>query len=123
MNTDSNTEKSPLDIAKWLIAISFFSAAIVGNVMYAEQVDTFYRVLAVVGLMLVAVLVAATTGKGQSFLQLLKEANIERRKVVWPTKQETTQTTMIVVAVVILVGLGLWGLDTLLGWVVKLLVG
>lgn len=123
MNTDSSTEKSPLDIVKWLVAIVFFSAAIVGNVMYAEQVDTFYRVLAVVGLMLVAVLVAATTSKGQSFLQLLKEANIERRKVVWPTKQETTQTTMIVVAVVILVGLGLWGLDTLLGWVVKLLVG
>ena len=123
MNTDSSTEKSPLDFAKWLIAIAFFSAAIVGNVMYAEQVDTFYRVLAVVGLMLVAVLVAATTVKGQSFLQLLKEANIERRKVVCPTKQETTQTTMIVVAVVILVGLGLWGLDTLLGWVVKLLVG
>jgi preprotein translocase subunit SecE len=64
-----------------------------------------------------------TTAKGQAFLQLLKDANIERRKVVWPTRQETTQTTMIVVAVVVVVGLALWGLDTLLGWLVKLLVG
>lgn len=123
MSTDSNLGKSPVDLFKWLVSLVFFTLAIVGNVMYAEQVDTFFRVLAVVGLMLLSVVVAATTVKGRSFLQLLKEANIERRKVVWPTKQETTQTTMIVVAVVILVGLGLWGLDSLLGWLVKLLVG
>ena len=90
--------------------------------MYAE-VGLLYRVLAVVALMLLGSGVALTTAKGQTFLQLLKDANIERRKVVWPTRQETTQTTMIVVAVVVIVGLALWGLDTLLGWLVKLLVG
>jgi preprotein translocase subunit SecE len=66
---------------------------------------------------------ALTSSQGKAFMQLLKEANVERRKVVWPTRQETTQTTMIVVVVVVLMALVLWGLDSLLGWLVSLLVG
>lgn len=123
MSSDSKSGSSSLDILKWIVSIALFSAAVVGNGVYAEQIETFYRVLAVVGLSLLAVLVAATTVQGRAFVQLLRDANIERRKVVWPTKQETTQTTMIVVLVVFLVGLGLWGLDTFLGWLIKLLVG
>jgi preprotein translocase subunit SecE len=122
MSTDSKAVNMPLDIAKWFVALAFLAAAVAGNYMYAE-VGLLYRVLAVVALMLLGSGVALTTAKGQTFLQLLKDANIERRKVVWPTRQETTQTTMIVVAVVVIVGLALWGLDTLLGWLVKLLVG
>ena len=53
----------------------------------------------------------------------MKEARIEIRKVVWPTRQETTQTTLIVVAVVLVMALLLWGLDSLLGWLVSLIVG
>jgi len=73
--------------------------------------------------MLLTLGVALTTTQGANFLVLLKEANKERRKVVWPTPVETRQTTMIVVAVVILVGLGLWGLDSLLSFLVQLVVG
>ena len=47
----------------------------------------------------------------------------EIRKVVWPTRQETTQTTLIVVAVVLVMALLLWGLDSLLGWLVSMIVG
>ena len=90
--------------------------------MYAE-VGLLYRVLGVVGLMLVALGVAATTTQGKAFLTLLKEANVERRKVVWPTRQETTQTTLIVIAVVIIVAILLWGLDSLLSWIVSSVIG
>lgn len=122
MSTESKASKSPLDIVKWLLAIALFAAAVVGNYMYADM-PLLYRVLGVVALMLVSAGVAFTTLQGKAFLQLLKEANIERRKVVWPTRQETTQTTMIVVAVVFVMALILWGLDTLLGWLISLLVG
>jgi preprotein translocase subunit SecE len=54
---------------------------------------------------------------------LAKEARVEIRKVVWPTRQETTQTTLIVVAVVLVMALVLWGLDSLLGWLISLIVG
>lgn len=122
MSTDSKTQKSPLDIVKWILAIAFLAAAVVGNTMYANE-PLLYRVLGVVALMLMGAGIALTSSQGRAFLQLLKEANIERRKVVWPTRQETTQTTMIVVAVVILMSLVLWGVDSLLSWMISLLLG
>ena len=122
MSTDSKASKSPLDVVKWLVAAAFLAAAVAGNVYYAE-VAVLYRVLAVVALMLVGAGFALTSSQGKAFLQLLKEANIERRKVVWPTRQETTQTTMIVVLVVFVMALLLWGLDSLLGWLISMLVG
>jgi len=131
MSTESKANKSPLDMVKWLLAIAFFAVAVVGNYMApdlyleakGEELPLLFQVLGVVALMLLSAGVALTTAQGQSFLQLLKEANIERRKVVWPTRQETTQTTMIVVVVVFVMALILWGMDSLLGWLVSLIVG
>ena len=122
MSADSNIQKSPLDIVKWILAIALLAAAIVGNYLYASE-PLLYRVLAVVVLMLSSVGVAFTTIKGQVFLQFLKAANLERRKVVWPTRQETTQTTLIVVVVVVLMSLVLWAVDSLLSWLISLLLG
>lgn len=122
MSGNTETTKSPLNALKWLIAIAVAGGAIVGNQMYAE-VGLLYRILGVVALMLIALGVAATTTQGKAFLVLLKEANIERRKVVWPTRQETTQTTLIVIAVVIIVAIFLWGLDSLLSWGVSGVIG
>lgn len=123
MSADSNvSNKSPLDILKWVVALVVFAAAVVGNVYFVE-LSLIYRVLAVSALVLAAIGIALTTYQGRAFVQLLKEANIERRKVVWPTRQETTQTTLIVVVVVFIAGLALWGIDSVLGWLVKLLIG
>lgn len=122
MSTDSKAKKSPLDMLKWLLSAGVFAAAVVGNYLYAD-LGLIYRVLAVVGLMLVSAGIALTSTQGRAFVQLLKEANIERRKVVWPTRQETTQTTLIVVVVVFIMALVLWGMDSVFGWLVRLLVG
>jgi preprotein translocase subunit SecE len=51
----------------------------------------------------------------------VKATNVEVRKVVWPTRQETLQTTLIVIIMVILVALMLWGIDSVLGWAVRAL--
>ena len=67
--------------------------------------------------------VALQTAKGRSCWQLLKDARIEIRKVVWPTKAETRQTTLIVMAVVVAVGLLLWALDSLLSLLVSGIIG
>jgi len=122
MSGNTEATKSPLNAVKWILAITVAGAAVVGNQMYAE-VGLLYRVLGVVALMLVALGIAATTSQGSAFLTLLKEANIERRKVVWPTRQETTQTTLIVIAVVIIMAILLWGLDSLLSWIVSGVIG
>ena len=47
----------------------------------------------------------------------------ELKKVTWPTKQETTQTTLGVIFVVIIVGILLWLFDMLLGWAIGTLYG
>ena len=48
---------------------------------------------------------------------------VELRKVVWPTRQETIQTTLIVVAMVVVAALILWGLDKVFFWLVAWLTG
>ena len=108
MSAENDAKTSPLDWFKWLVVTALLGGAVVGNYMYSDF-PILYRVLGVVALMLAGLGLAVTTEKGAAFWQLLKEANIERRKVVWPTRQETTQTTLIVVAFVFVAALVLWG--------------
>lgn len=58
------------------------------------------------------------TSPGQAIFAFSKEAKIEMQKVVWPTRQETMQTTMIVMAMVGMAGVILWGLDSLMMWII-----
>jgi preprotein translocase subunit SecE len=67
--------------------------------------------------------VASFTLQGKRFLQFAREARIELRKVVWPTRQETFQSTLVIVAVVAITALFLWGVDSILLWAVSFLTG
>ncbi|CDF81976.1 Conserved hypothetical membrane protein [Pseudomonas knackmussii B13] len=122
MNAKAEAKDSRLDVVKWLLVAVVVVIGVVANQYYSAQ-PLFYRVLGILVLAGVAGFVALQTVKGRAFFTLAKEARAEIRKVVWPTRQETTQTTMIVVAVVLLMALLLWGLDSLLGWLVSMIVG
>jgi preprotein translocase subunit SecE len=113
---------SRFDSVKWVVVGLLLAAAIVGNSYFADQ-SLLYRVLGIVAVSAVAAMVALQTAKGIAFWNLVKGSRTEIRKVVWPTRQETVQTTLIVLAFVVLVALLLWGLDTLLGWLVSLVIG
>jgi preprotein translocase subunit SecE len=115
------TTASRFDSVKWIVVFVLVAVAVVGNSYFADQ-SLLYRVLGIVAISVVAGLVALQTAKGAAFWALVKGSRTEIRKVVWPTRQETVQTTMIVVAFVILVALILWGLDSLLGWLVSLAI-
>lgn len=122
MSARSEEQKSGSDLVKWSVAISLVVLGVIGNQYYAAQ-PLLYRVVVLLVLALVAGFLSFKTVKGKAFAVLLAEARVEIRKVVWPTRQETTQTTLIVVAVVLVMGLLLWGLDSLLGWLVSMIVG
>jgi len=122
VNSKVTSEGSKFDGLKWLLVISLVAAGVVGNSIYADQ-SLFYRVVALLVLTAVAGFVALQTEKGKGFFSLFKEAKAEIRKVVWPTRQETTQTTLMVVVAVLVVGLFLWGLDSLLSWLVSGVIG
>ena len=115
-------ESPKLDILKWSVVIALVGAGIAGNAYFADE-SLLYRLLALLVLAAVAGFVALQTAKGRSFWQLLKDARVEIRKVVWPTKSETQKTTLIVMAVVVLVGLLLWALDSLLSLAVSGIIG
>ncbi|GAA5317906.1 MAG: preprotein translocase subunit SecE [Candidatus Pelagadaptatus aseana] len=111
-----------MDGLKWLVVVVLVAAGVVGNSVYSE-VAVLYRALALVVLGVAAVFVAINTAKGAAFWNLLREAQVEFRKVVWPTRQEVNQTTLIVVAVVLLMAVILWMLDSFLGWLASLIIG
>ncbi|WP_418338360.1 preprotein translocase subunit SecE [Pseudomonas citronellolis] len=122
MNAKAEANESRFDILKWLLVAVVVVVGVVANQYYSAQ-PLLYRVIGILVLAAVAGFVALQTVKGRAFFTLAKEARAEIRKVVWPTRQETTQTTMIVVAVVLVMALLLWGLDSLLGWLVSMIVG
>ncbi|MCL4145072.1 UNVERIFIED_CONTAM: hypothetical protein GTU68_020672 [Idotea baltica] len=121
MSAKAESKNSRFDFVKWFLVALLVAVGIVGNFYYSAE-PILYRVLGLVVVAFLAGFIAFNTSKGKSFWILLKEARAEIRKVVWPSRQETTQTTLIVVAVVLVMGLILWGLDSLLGWIVSLIV-
>lgn len=121
MTTDVQQSGSRLDLLKWLGVAALIALAIVGNQYFADK-GTLVRVLGVVVLIALAGFVALQTGKGREALEFAKESRTEVRKVVWPTRQETVQTTLIVAAFVIVIALFLWGVDALLVWLLGFLI-
>ncbi|MDG1293309.1 MAG: preprotein translocase subunit SecE [Pseudomonadales bacterium] len=122
MSNNTQVAKSPLNAVLWILAIALVIAGVYGNAYFGGE-SLLYRVLGMLVVAIAAAMVAFQTVQGKAFWLLLKGARTEIRKVVWPTRQETVQTTMIVSLVVIVAGLLLWGLDTLLGWLVSLVIG
>ncbi len=121
-NTETTETSSGIDMLKWLVTAVLIAVAVVGNSLYGEQ-PFFYRLVGVLVVAVIAALVAAQTVKGKAFVTLLKDARAEVKRVVWPTKQETTQTTLIVVAVVAFMSIVLWLLDLGLGALIKMIIG
>ncbi|HNI63011.1 MAG TPA: preprotein translocase subunit SecE [Agitococcus sp.] len=120
------TTNNSLNTVKWVVAIAILIAATVGNRYAPEllpQLSSWVRIVALVVLAVGALALTLTTAQGQSFIKLLKEAQVEARRIVWPTKDETMQTTMIVCAVVVVMSLLLWGIDTLFGWMISAVIG
>lgn len=110
------------DKIKLLVAVLLIVAGVAGFYYYAEQA-LLYRVLGLLAVIGVAVIVALTTQLGTETVSFGRSAVMEMRKSVWPSRRETTQTTLLVLAMVILVGLMLWLFDMILLWAVKMLTG
>lgn len=123
MNNKVETKSgSRLDPLLWLIVVAMVLGGVYVNTLYVE-LNVLIRTVAGIGVVAVALAIAMQTQNGAAVWNLAKEARVEIRKVIWPTREETTQTTMIVVAVVIVVGLMLWGLDSALSWAIQGLIG
>lgn len=122
MNATTEEKQFQLDGLKWLVVALLVGGAIYGNYHFAEE-SLLYRVVALIVVAVVVAFIAANTQRGNSFMSLLHGAYTEARRVVWPTRQERNQTTLMVVVVVLVMSLILWGLDSLFGWLAAMVIG
>jgi preprotein translocase subunit SecE len=120
----ANTEEKVyrLDAIKWLLVVGIVAVGIVGNSHFSAE-SILYRALGLLVLAAVAIFVALQTAKGTAIADVVRGALVELRKVVWPTRQETNQTTLIVLAVVFFMAIVLWLLDTLFGFIASNIIG
>ena len=124
MSSKAETNK-PAVVNTLLLAIAT-ALLIAGVGAYYWFQDLAITPIRVVGLIVVAVIasfIAAQSDSGSAFFRFLKESDIERRKVVWPTHQETLQTALMVIIVTILISLFLAAIDWMLGAAIRALVG
>jgi len=115
MSVEVNQESSGFDTAKLALAILVIIAGLGGFYIYAEQ-SLLVRVVGLLVALSVALGLIYATNVGRSFVLFAQGSKIELKKIVWPTKKETMQTTMIVGIMVLFVGILLWMFDSLLMW-------
>lgn len=122
MTAPVETVRDPSNAIKWVaVVLLLIAATMVGR--FLPDLALALRGLIMVALGVLALVLALLTQQGKAFLDLLKQAQVEVRKVVWPTKAETWQTTLIVLGVVLVMSLLLWGMDSLFGLAISAVIG
>ena len=121
MNGKAEATASGMDVFKLAVSIGFVIAGVIGFYIYADQ-PLLYRVLGIVAAVIIAAVIALTTQRGRSFSSFMQDARTEVRKMVWPTRVETIQTTIVVFLVVVALSLFLWGIDRILTYLIKFVI-
>ncbi len=121
MNAATEAPKSGLDFVKWVAVIAVLTLLIVANYYY--EFSTLERTIGLLVALPLAGFIAAQTGKGREFVLFAKEAKLEVRKVVWPTRQDTNKMTMIVAVATLFMAVVLYCLDWVLLKIVSSLTG
>jgi preprotein translocase subunit SecE len=122
MTEPVETQAGALDVAKLVLGILVAIGGLAAFYYFADQSPAIRWLAVLVGLGVGGV-IALQSQYGHNFRQFVQAARVELRKVVWPNRQETVQTTIVVFVFVIASGIFFWLLDILLGWVTKQLTG
>ncbi|MFT4517544.1 MAG: preprotein translocase subunit SecE [Gammaproteobacteria bacterium] len=117
-NVEGNDNGTPL----LLVSLLLLLAGIVAF-YYFSEIRLFYRVLGLFAVLGLAGYIIYQTSFGKTVYTYVLESKIELKKVSWPTKQETTQTAIGVIVIVVIIGILLWLLDMLLAWSIGTLYG
>ena len=110
------------DKIKWLVTVLLVIGALAGFYWF-DQYSLLIRVPALLVVAIICLVIVLQTAAGGQMVAFFRESHIEVRKVVWPTGKETTQTTLVVMGLVVTVAVLLWLLDMFLLWSVKMLTG
>ncbi|MBK1716334.1 preprotein translocase subunit SecE [Thiocystis violacea] len=122
MNSRVEARGASLDVVKLAVAVSL----LVGGILafyYFSGISTLLRVIGLLVIGAGAAAIAFQTEKGRLLWQFASDSRMEVRKVVWPSRQETLQTTLVVVVMVLIVGIVLWLFDMILMSILRFLTG
>jgi len=128
--TEKSAEQTPvarganaLDVALIVIALVAIGAGIWAFYHFEDAEAAWIRWLIVLAALVAAVMIALTSQIGRDLWGFIQGSRVELRKVVWPNRTETIQTTLVVFGFVGLAGVFFWLLDILLSWLAKMLTG
>ena len=122
METRVEEQPTVVDTAKLAVSIVIVLAGLVAYYYFAD-VPTFLRALGILVALALAIVVALTSLQGRTLWKFVQGARVELSKVVWPTREETIQTTIVVLVVALLGGVIFWLLDFFLLWITTRITG
>ncbi len=123
MNEQQETvQGGGLDSAKLAVAVLLVVGGLVAYYWFPTQA-WYLRWAYVAGGLLLGFFLAWQTAMGRATLQFIASSRNEVRKMVWPTREETLQTTIFVLFTVLVIGVFMWGLDAFLFWALRSLTG
>ena len=122
MASRAEVPTSSADTIKFVAAGALVLAGLVAFYVFAEQ-SFLFRTIGLLVVFAVAAFLFYQTALGKRTVAFFRDARTEVRKVVWPSRAETTQTTLTVVVIVIIVGIFLWLLDMLLSGLFRWITG
>jgi preprotein translocase subunit SecE len=117
-NIEGNDNGTPLLLMSLLLLLAGIVAF-----YYFSEIRLFYRVLGLFAVLGLSGYIVYQTSFGKTVYTYVLESKVELKKVAWPTKQETTQTALGVIVIVVIIGILLWLLDMLLAWAIGTLYG
>jgi len=122
-STEQQAASSRRDTALLILAALALLGSMFAFYYFQGQFNALIRMLMLLGGIAAGLALAYQTALGRSLWGYVSGARTEARKVIWPTRQESLQATLMVGVVVLVVAVLLWGLDTLLLWGVEALTG
>lgn len=122
MATQEQRTSSVLDTALLWLAIAVLLVSMAGYYYFASYTD-LVRVLGMLAGVVVAVLIGSQSAAGKTAWSYIQGSRTEVRRMVWPTRRETVQTTLLVVAFVLVLAIFIWALDVVLAYGATLLTG
>jgi preprotein translocase subunit SecE len=122
METKVEEQPTVVDSAKLALAIVIVLAGLVGYYYFADS-SALLRALGVILAVAVGAVVALTSLQGKTLWKFIQGARVELNKIVWPTREETIQTTLVVLVVALIGGVFFWLLDLFLLWLTTRIPG
>jgi preprotein translocase subunit SecE len=122
MDTKVENQPTLFDTAKLALAVGIFLAGILAYYLLPD-VSVLLRAIGVLAGVLLGAFVALQSAQGQELWKFIQAARVELRKVVWPTREETIQTTIAVFVFAVIMGVFFWLLDLSLLYITSYLTG